>query len=197
MKFYNTVEYWNKRENPNSNNPDHRKTEEHIMFVKSNINEDDKILDFGPGVGRTIAAYKKNKNISGYDISSKYKERLLNAAKNNDVSIDLIIDKTTPTKFSFKENEFDVAVSVSVLLHQRPQDIENIMCELARVAKKVVIITWHSLDTPYHAFSPDTDYKIYCFNHDYKNICKKNNLKIHSWEYDDIATQAYFVYGKE
>jgi hypothetical protein len=128
MTSYDVIEYWNKRDNPNSKNPNERNTLKHISFVKKNIHLNDKILDYGPGIGRILPAYGENNKITGYDVSSKYKERLLETARQKKIELDLIIDKAILTEFSFNNNEFDVAVSISVLLHQPPKDIVNIMC---------------------------------------------------------------------
>ena len=41
---YDVIEYWNKRVNPNSKNPNDRNTLKHISFVKENIPLNDKLL---------------------------------------------------------------------------------------------------------------------------------------------------------
>ena len=194
MTSYDVIEYWNKRDNPNSKNPNERNTLKHISFVKENIRLNDKILDYGPGIGRILPAYSENNKITGYDVSSKYKERLLETARQKKIELDLIIDKAILTEFSFNNDEFNVVVSISVLLHQPPKDIVNIMCELARVATKVVIVSWHNPTIPYDSADEKPDNSKFCFNHDYKEICKENNLKIDSWQYDSEAKQIYFVY---
>ena len=100
-KKYDVVEYWNNRDNPNSKNPNERNTELHINYVKSNIDELDKILDFGPGVGRILPAYYRKNKVTGYDISSNYKERLLKAAKEEEINLELVIETKKITKFAF------------------------------------------------------------------------------------------------
>ena len=117
-KKYDVVEYWNNRDNPNSKNPNERNTELHINYVKSNIDELDKILDFGPGVGRILPAYYRKNKVTGYDISSNYKERLLKAAKEEEINLELVIETKKITKFAFVNDSFDCCVSISVLLHQ-------------------------------------------------------------------------------
>ena len=99
-KKYDVVEYWNNRENPNSKNPNERNTQLHIDYVNSNIDEQDKILDFGPGVGRILPAYYRKNKITGYDISSKYKERLLKAAENEKIDLELVIETKKITIFA-------------------------------------------------------------------------------------------------
>ncbi|HJM17008.1 MAG TPA: class I SAM-dependent methyltransferase [Candidatus Poseidoniia archaeon] len=194
---YDVVEYWNQREDPNSKIPNERNTKMHIDFVKSNINKADKILDFGPGVGRILPAYNKNNKITGYDISSKYEERLLKAAGEQKIDLNLIIEDKVLTKFSFKNNEFTTSVSISVLLHQPPEHITNIMCELARIAEKVIIVSWHDPKIPYDSIDEKRDKTKFCFNHNYKEICEKNNLIINSWDYKSEIKQVYLIYGKQ
>ena len=146
---YDVVKYWNQRDDPNSKNPDERNTKMHINFVNSNIGIDDKILDFGPGVGRVLPAYNENNEITGYDISSKYKKRLFETAKKQNINLKLIIEDEILTKLSFDDNHFDATVSISVLLHQPPEHITNIMCELARISEKVIIVSWYDSTIPY------------------------------------------------
>ena len=47
------------------------------VYDYSNFEGANKILDFGPGVGRILPAYYKKNKITGYDISSNYKKRLI------------------------------------------------------------------------------------------------------------------------
>ena len=193
---YDVLKYWNERENPNSNDPNQRNTKNHIEFVKANTRKEDKILDFGPGVGRILPAYNTNNEIIGYDISSNYKDRLIKAAKTLNLNFKLIVKEEKVTKFSFSEHYFDSSVSISVLLHQPPKQIENIMRELARVSKKVVIISHYDTSIPYDSIDDNYDKSKYCFNHDYKKLCKVNDFKILTWKHNDRTKQIYFVYSK-
>ena len=114
---YDVIKYWNERENPNSNDPNQRNTNDHIKFVKSNIGSKDKILDFGPGIGRILPAYNSNNEIIGYDISSNYKARLIEAAKKLNLNFKLIVKKEKETKFTFNDNYFDAVVSTVSYTH--------------------------------------------------------------------------------
>ena len=68
---YDVVKYWNQRDDPNSKNPDERNTKMHINFVNSNIGIDDKILDFGPGVGRVLPAYNETVSYTHLTLPTK------------------------------------------------------------------------------------------------------------------------------
>ena len=194
---YDVVEYWNQRDDPNSKIPNERNTKMHIDFVNKNIGINDNILDFGPGIGRILPAYNKLNKITGYDISSKYKKRLLETAKKQKINLDLIIADKVLTKFAFDDNRFTTAVSISVLLHQPPENITNIMCELARISKKVIIVSWHDPAIPYDYADEERDKTKFCFNHNYEDICAKNNLNIYSWDYKSEGKQVYFIYGRK
>ena len=194
---YDVVEYWNLRDDPNSKNPDERNTKMHLNFVNSNIGIDDKILDFGPGVGRILPAYNENNEITGYDVSSKYKKRLFETAKKQNINLKLIIENKILTKFSFDDNQFDATVSISVLLHQPPENITNIMCELARISEKVLIVSWYDPTIPYDYADKKRDNTKFCFNHNYKEICKENNLIINYWDYKNEGKQVYFIYERK
>ena len=195
MKVYNTVKYWNKRRDPNSKNLIQKDTEKHCAFVVNNISKESMILDFGPGVGRILPSYSKTNKIVGYDISSKYKEKLLLLAKELDLDFKFILSSEIIKNLPFEDKQFDKAVSISVFLHQLPTDIENIMCELARVSKKVIAVSWYDLGTKIDDVSSVIG-KNHCFNYDYKELCKKNNLILFEYSYDKEAKQIYFVYGK-
>ena len=139
--------------------------------------------------------YRKNK-VTGYDISSNYKERLLKAAKEEEINLELVIETKKITKFAFVNDSFDCCVSISVLLHQPPEQIANVMCELARIGRKVIIISWYDPTKSYDCIGEERDETKFSFNHNYQEICKDNNLKIISWDYNDKAKQAYFLYEK-
>ena len=164
------------------------------MYHPPHIEINDEILDFGPGVGRILPAYNKQNKITGYDISSKYKKRLLKTAKKQKINLNLIIEDKVLTKFAFDDNQFTTAVSISVLLHQPPEHIVNIMCELARISEKVIIVSWYDSTIPYDYADEERDKTKFCFNHNYKEICAKNNLIINSWDYKNEGKQVYFIY---
>ena len=110
--------------------------------------------------------------------------------------MELVIETKKITKFVFGDAIFDCCVSISVLLHQPPEQIANVMCELARIGRKVIIISWYDPTKSYDRIGDERDETKFSFNHNYQEICKGNNLKIISWDYNDKAKQAYFLYEK-
>lgn len=111
---YNEVGYWNRRYEPNAANVP---TDKHIKYVSENIMGCSRILDFGPGVGRIFDAYRDVNEVVGYDISDKYKSRVLNKAREYPFIFDLIIFKKMPIELPFDDDYFDAAISVNVFLH--------------------------------------------------------------------------------
>ena len=120
--MYNEVSYWNKRTNPNSSNP--KTTEKHISFVNKNIKSKDKILDFGPGVGRILPAYENINKIWAFDVSSNYSKSLIAKSKKINLEIDLIINKKENIKLPYEDNQFDSVVCISVLKTSVVQGVE-------------------------------------------------------------------------
>lgn len=108
-------------------------------------NQNLKILDVGCGTGKDfINYYKDNSNISftGVDID-KYEINQKNAKF-------LQLDAQ---KLPFKDNEFDICVSIGVLEHISPiEKLCDIISEIERVGKKYVIVV-PCINTP---FEPHT-----------------------------------------
>ena len=69
------------------------------------------------------------------------------------------------------------------------------MCELARITRKVIIISWYDPTKKYDFIGDKRDETKFCFNHNYKEICEDNNLNIISWTYNIEAQQVYFLYN--
>lgn len=183
------------RKNPNSNLKFLRNDEAHIDFVKKNVSVASKVLDFGPGVGRIFPAYTEAKSIMGYDITNQHKHTLVERARKLSLDFDLVSVERIEKHLPFREDQFDIAVCVSVLLHQRPINLINTMSELGRVSKKCVVISLYDRSQKFCPLQQDgTNSHVY--NYDYKKICKENKWKIISWHDDKIRKQAFFTYEK-
>lgn len=193
--MYNEVAYWNKRTNPNSSNP--KTTEKHISFVNKNIKSKDKILDFGPGVGRILPAYENINKIWAFDVSSEYSKKLMDKSKKINLEIDLTVNKEENIKLPYEDNQFDSVVCISVLLHQRPQNIINIMKELSRVGKKVIVVSWYEEGKSFSDSDTESKNNVYCFNYDFKKLCNDNNMEISQWEVHRDLNQSFFVFNKK
>lgn len=186
---YDKIKYWNNRKDPN-NDLARLNAKKYISWVNKNFNDDDfKILEYGPGIGRMVECYI-NKKINFYDISNNYKDRLVNKCKNLHIPINsYTIDTSGNIKTKFKDNEFDLVCAFEVLLHSPENEIEDLMLELSRIGKRVIIITWYK-----NGKILDKDY---CFTRDYKEIINKNNLSIEVWDDTSFKNQVGFVYKKK
>ena len=193
--MYNEISYWNERANPNSSKP--KATEKHISFVNKNIKSEDKILDFGPGVGRILPAYENINRIWAFDISSKYTKNLIDKSKKINLEVDLTVNKEENIKLPYKDTQFDSVVCISVLLHQRPQHIINIMEELCRVGKKVIVVSWYEEGKVFTNTDTESKNEVYCFNYDFEKICSNNNMEISQWEVHPDLKQSFFVFNKK
>lgn len=192
--MYNEVNYWNKRQNPNSADIDSI-TPQHLEFVKSQL-EGKKILEFGPGIGRILPAYT-GYDVSVFDVSTNYLDRLKNKAKSLNIELDITIDNNPSVQnhiIPYDDNQFDVVVCVSVLLHQRPQNIVQIMKELARVGKKVIVISWSEEGIEYEDHKSKYEGDKYCFHYDFNKICRYNKMKVIKWEAKPELRQIFFTY---
>ena len=106
------------------------KANESFEHIKPYLKKSDKILDVGLGSG-TLSCFLKNKNynITGVDV--------VNLSLYSDIQPKLYNGKKLP----YKDNEFDVALLISVL-HHCGTNYENqkVLTEAMRVAKKVIFI---------------------------------------------------------
>jgi len=190
---YDEYTYWNKRSYPTTRGMSSKTTQRHIDYIKKHVAGTKKILDFGPGLGRTFEAYLGVEFVQGVDISLLYDKQVRDAAKTLGITSDL--DFITRNDLPYVDAEFDAAVASSVLLHKQPQNILEIMKELIRVAKKVVVISWQednvAFDKP-GVPKPGPDYQ---FHYSYPDICEANG-----WMMKDISrikNSICFVYTRE
>tara|TARA_R100000734_G_C3314728_1_gene106398 strand:+ start:432 stop:1001 length:570 start_codon:yes stop_codon:yes gene_type:complete len=187
---YNKINYWNNRKDPN-NDFCRSQTYNHVNLVKPFITKNLNILEYGPGIGRMIELYKDQTHINFFDISSAYEERLKQKCDSQGLKIQqYIIDKDNTIKTPFKDNEFDIVCAFEVLIHSPETEIDELIRELSRIGKKVIVITWYK--------NGETLSSSYCFTRDYKNIIKKNNLKLIHWDEDSLSSipQVFYVYSK-
>lgn len=188
--MYDELEYWGKRECPNSASD--RDTQSHRDFTKKHLRGCKKILAFGVGVGRMFPAFSEVTEVIGYDISEKYKEEVIKYAEEMPFKYTHIVEDKIK-ELPFDDGEFDAVVCVSVLLHQRPTNIERVMKEVARVGKKTIVVSYYEC---YQPFSTDLNTALnnYCFNHNYEYLCKINDWTMKDKLVSDIERQIYFVY---
>ena len=187
---YNKIEYWNQRFDPN-NDGTRSRTSTHVNSVKPFIEKNKNILEYGPGVGRMVELYKDQSHINFFDISDIYSSRLKSVCNDKNLKIKKhIINKSGDVRTPFKDNEFDIVCAFEVLLHCPKEEIEDVINELSRIGKKVIVITWYI----------GGEEKILSggYTGNYQEIIKKNNLKLHWWDEKTFSHEpkVFFIYGK-
>ena len=83
---------------------------------------------------------------------------------------DILPDYWDGNELPYNDNEFDLVISFSVLLHVPPENIEQVLKEHARVCNKYLFIATY--------FGGLDRLAEHCFEHNYKNLFEKLNLKI-------------------
>lgn len=193
---YTEFNYWNRRPYPTDPNMSAETVEMHIDYIEKQVFQAKSVLDFGPGIGRTFKAYKDISYVEGCDISRMYEFQVKAEAEKLGLDFKLIhLDLVELGHLPYTRNTFDVAVAAEVLLHQRPENILLVMRELARVAKKVVIISWGEDRVSYSTPGEKSSGPNHCFHYNYLQICKEEGWKVTNFVGAD--RQVYFVYGKK
>ena len=95
------------------------------------------VLEVGCNIGANIECMSKVNNkvkFTGVDINKKALKILKN--NNPDVNVFNAAVKNLP----FRDKEFDIVVSVGVLIHQSEESIKNVLKELERCSNKYILI---------------------------------------------------------
>lgn len=189
---YDEIRYWNQRKNPNSALKE--ETDYHIAFVKNHISGCHSVLDVGCGVGRIFPAFEDVDEVTGFDISSRYQKRVMDASKQFDFRFQLIIDKTVG-KLPFETNSFDAVVCVSVLMHQRPCNVVSMIRELCRVSRdKAVIVSFMDMDKDFvRVFDNDGGGDVHVFNYDYDSLFGLLGCTVPVFKYQADEKQVYSI----
>jgi len=165
--------YWRARTEPNDKAVAYRENvlQTTLDVIYSLARDKKKILEFGPGVGRTLAAYTPAQEIHGYDISDAYVSRVTKEADDLGLDFHLTIhDVPAGWKLPYSDDEFELAVAIYVLQHQRPEKIDAVLKELLRVAPVLLVGSSLRNNTEEGKVAP------HCFEHDYENISGKLGL---------------------
>lgn len=139
---YEEHAYWNQRHDPNSpegwEDAHLRMT---VEYIREHTKDSHHVLELGPGVGRTLEAHPPGRKVTGYDISTLYRDRIKERARELGIDFTLDIASSDNGVLPYGDHAFDVGVSSQVFLHQRPERIEKMMREMARVCVRVVVVT--------------------------------------------------------
>lgn len=186
---YNKINYWETRKDPNNAHA-RTLTPHHIKTIKPFITDNVSVLEYGPGIGRMLDLYNNQTEINYYDITNVYRDRLVDKCKSSNVKINsYTIDTSGDITTQFEDNEFDIVCAFEVLLHSPETEITELMTELARIGKKVVIVTWYDNGSTTNSF--------HCWTRDYKKILNHNNLNLVHWDEESLKDQVFFIYEKK
>lgn len=177
--------YWGSRKEPNNNSCIAR-TPKHISLVRPYLDSGLNILEYGAGVGRMVELYESE--VSFYDISQIYKDRLISKCEEKGLKVkQYVIDQSGEIKTVFKDKEFDVVCVFEVLLHSPPSEIKDLMRELSRIGKRVMVITWYEGGTELNSD--------FCWTRDYKDIVNDLGLNLEHWDELSLDKQVFFIYS--
>lgn len=181
--MYDESKYWNEiRKWPNYNNTkdlSKLKDDRVIGYVRKNLGKSKCIMDFGPGIGRMFPLYKDMELVEAFDISDRWSKIVTNEARKFGFKFTFAVMKEIG-KLPYKDKEFDSTVCMSVLFHQRPQYIDLIMSELARISG--FVIASGSIGSKVDVVESESHF----YRHNYEDICKRNNLEMFNIEYGPI-----------
>lgn len=170
-----------------------RKAGESFEHVKPFIKKSDKILDVGLGSGAFASFLKNHKyNVTGVDV--------VNLSLYKDIQPEIYNGKKLP----YKDNQFDVALLVSVLHHcgKNKQNLK-VLEETMRVSKRVIVIEDSYRNEPERKFVSAMDQLAnwefwrhpYLTNEEwFKFIDKKKWRTVFAKEYSQLAFGAIYTH---
>lgn len=112
----------------------------HEIFLRCVPKDVESVLDVGCGrgiVGALLKIYRKPQRIVGVDIFGPY----LDFCKETGIYTQLIQHDLKLTPLAFGPSEFDLSVALEVLEHLPKPDGRNLLNELERVSKRVIVST--------------------------------------------------------
>lgn len=184
---YDEARYWRSRRDPNApkaREPDRLQFD--CAYIRDLLDGAGRVLEFGPGVGRTFGAYSPGTRIVCYDITANYRERLQERAEALSLDVTHEVAPSVEAVLPYRDVAFGAAVASQVLQHQRPERIERVMGELIRVAEKVIVTSsWGRTRARRHSHS---------FHHDYVTLCAAIGCEMHHVRLMDGTI--YFVYTR-
>ncbi len=188
--IYKPFDFWNSLKNPNRKVTQRSKPsievlkQVHIRYISKNIKDDKRILDYGCGIGRIIGCYNVEQHeVIGADISLIYKDEIIKKA--NEVKLNFKWINVVDNKLPFDDNYFDAAICTQVLMHTKPSDILDVMNELKRVSKKVIIAAkepHRHLGRHNKHIGKEGKYKGHNYKYNYTQLCKKHGFNIFNIE---------------
>ena len=144
------------------------------------------ILEVGSGYGRIYDETKPmiNKFFSEFKMCDFVESMRYKCLRNTDI----LPDYWDGSELPYNDNEFDLVISFSVLLHVTPDKIEQVLGEHYRACNRYFFIATYSggLDR----LAP------HCFEHDYKRLFEKFGLKIEDEKFFQAGLRVNWLLSK-
>ncbi|MBS0012139.1 MAG: class I SAM-dependent methyltransferase, partial [Bacteroidales bacterium] len=112
--------------------------------ITGEINRGERVIDIASGTGSLgLAIAKKGADLTGIDLSEEMVEMAGRLAKKRGVSNAVFLLKDAGDLSSYRDNEFDVAVT-SMAIHQFDSGLAlSILGEMRRIASRVIIMDYN------------------------------------------------------
>lgn len=180
---YHPEKFWDNWTTEFIKDPWQRKIHKEHLWLLKKINElkPNNILEVGCGFGRNIKFLIDKginpKSIVGVDIS----RNMLKEAKSYIKNKNIVLINCDAKKLQFKDKEFDLIFIHGVFMHIKPDEIQNVVKEIKRIAKKNIL----SIEQNYGGND-------YTFIHDYKKLYKEAGFTVAEYIKDKSLGLDYF-----
>ena len=172
---YDPFTYWNSRANPNNiEGTDAARVAFDSGYIASAVSDLDPVLELGPGVGRTLGAYARGRNITALDLSRAYTDQLLLRGSELGLKLTPLYLSSPMDPFPLADKSFPVGVASQVLMHIPPESVTHSLSELVRVCERVVVISTYQ-----HGAPTISDAVTHVFNHDYFSMATDLGCAMH------------------
>jgi SAM-dependent methyltransferase len=137
---YDPTSYWNARTDPNNDEGrNSARVAFEVNYIATNLPTSGRVLELGPGVGRTFAAYPSTTRVATIDISRLYASRLAETADRLGVQLEQTFIEDLTSRFPFDDYEFDCGVAFQVFIHQPKEVFSHQFAEMCRVCRRVLV----------------------------------------------------------
>lgn len=194
IEHYDEISYWRNRSartGTANTTPGAGINQQERDIILKYCPTDSKVMDYGCGEGRLMPLYTKLNctEVVGVDIAY-YDNLLSSCSKDPNKNFRFVMqDAPVPDFLNYNENHFDCVVSLSVLSHVKPENIQKTVWQLARVAPLLIISAYNHTDKL--PDSPGT----YMFQHNYDQVFINAELK--EIEYVQMNKMGIWVLEKQ
>lgn len=193
---FKSINYWDSKVKKNPFDPEKtlkiswssRKDKSEIQCLANFIKKYNfkNIIDIGSGTGIIFWFLKTNEHLNNINFKMvDFSEKLRFLCKNLTGTLP---DYWNGIELNYKNNEFDLAISHSVLLHVEPSRIKKFFIENFRVCKYMFIATYNGTDINLSEHN---------YSHDYKKIFSENNAEIIEEFISDVPNRIIWLLKKK